>query len=63
MVSLGVSFNLQVEDQDLVEVCLPDILDPFDFNQFSYALGLYHSFKSCVLTPSLLFHVLFLSPV
>ena len=32
MVSLGVSFNLQVEDQGLVEVCLPSILT--HLNQF-----------------------------
>ena len=28
-----------------------------------YALGLYHSFKSCTLSPYILFHALFLSPV
>ena len=59
---LGVSFSLQIEDQGLVE---------FDISSWThliliglcYALGQCHSFKSCVLLPSLLFHALFLSLV
>ena len=59
---LGVSVNLQIEDQGLVE---------FDLSSWThlilislcYALGLCHSFKSCALPPSLLFHALLLSPV
>ena len=40
---LGVSFSLQIEDQDLAEFDLSVILDPFDFNQFMlcpWAVGL-----------------------
>ena len=33
-VPLGVLFNLQIEDQGLVEFDLSAILDPFDFNWF-----------------------------
>ena len=39
------------------------MLDPIDFNWFSYALVLCHSFKGCALPPSLLFHATFLSPI
>ena len=49
------SFSLQIGDQGLVE---------FDLSSWThliliglcYALGLCHSFKSCALSPSLLFH-------
>ena len=59
---LGVSSSLQIGDQGLVE---------FDLSSWTqlilislcYALVLCHSFKSCALPPSLLFHALFLSPV
>ena len=62
MEPLGVSFSLQIEDQGLVE---------FDLSSWThlilihlrYALVLCHSFKSCALLPSLLFHALFLNPV
>ena len=58
---LGVSFSLQIEDQDLVE---------FDLSSWTHlilislcnALGPCHSFKSCALRPSLLLHAVFLSP-
>ena len=57
----GVSCSLQIEDQGLVE---------FDLSSWTHliliclccALGLCHSFKSCALPPSFLFHALFLSP-
>ena len=60
--TLGVSFSLQIGDQDLIE---------FDLSSSShlilisscYVLGLCHSFKSCALSPSLLFDALFLSPI
>ena len=59
---LDVSSSLQIGDQGLVE---------FDLSSYTqliliglcYALVLCHSFKSCALPPSLLFHALFLSPV
>ena len=59
---LSVSFSLQIGDQGLVE---------FDLSSWThlilisscYALGLYHSFKSCALPPSLLFHDVFLRPM
>ena len=59
---LGVSFSLQIGDQGLVE---------FDSSSWThliliglcYALVQCHSFKSCALPPSLLFHALFLSPI
>ena len=60
---LGVSFNLQIEDQGLVEVDLSVILDPFDLIGLCYVLGLFHSLKSCALPPSLLSHALFVNPV
>ena len=58
---LSVSFSLQIGDQGLVE---------FDLSSWTYliliglcyALELCHSFKSCALPPSLLFHALFLIP-
>ena len=59
---MGVSFGLEIGDQGLVE---------FDLSSWThliliglcYAPGLCHSFKSCALPPSLLFHALFLSPI
>ena len=59
---LGVSFSLQIRDQGLVE---------FDLSSWTqliliglhYTLVLCHSFKGCALSPSLLFHALFLSPM
>ena len=59
---LGVSFSLQIEDQGLVE---------FDLSSWThliwiglcYALELCHSFKSCALPPSHLFHAPFLRPI
>ena len=59
---LGVSFSLQIGDQGLVEFGL------LSWTQLilivvCYAFVLCHSFKSCALPPSLLFHALFLSPV
>ena len=59
---LGVSFSLQTGDQGLVEFDLSS-LTHLILISLCYALGLYHSFKSCALTPCLLFHALFLSPV
>ena len=59
---LGVSFSLQIEDQDLIEFDLSSWTNLI-FNQFKYALGLCHSFKSCALPTSFLFLALFLSPV
>ena len=58
---LDVSFSLQIEYQCLVE---------FDFSSWThliliglcYALGLCHSFQSCALSPSLLFHTFFPEP-
>ena len=63
MEPLGVSFSLQIEDQGLVEFDLSAILDPLDLMGLCYALGLCHSFKSCALPSSVLFHALFLSPI
>ena len=57
---LRVSFSLQIEDQGLVE---------FDLSSWNHLIliclccALCHSFKSCALPPSLLFHALFLNPV
>ena len=59
---LGVSFSLQIGDQGLVEFGLSS-WTPLILISYCYALGLCHSFKSCVLPPSLLFHALFLNPV
>ena len=58
----GMSFSLQIEDQNFVE---------FDLSSWThliliglcYALGLCHFCKSCALPPSILFPALFLSPV
>ena len=62
MAPLVMLFSLWIGDQGLVE---------FDLSSWThliliglcYALGLCHSFKSCALPPSLLFHALFLSPI
>ena len=59
---LGVSSSLQIGDQGLIE---------FDLSSWTqliliglcYALVLCHSFKGCALSPSLLFHAFFLSPI
>ena len=59
---LDVSFSLQIGDQGLVEFGLSS-WTPLILISYCYALGLCHSFKSCVLPPSLLFHALFLNPV
>ena len=61
-IDLELSFSLQIEDQGLVE---------FDLSSWTHltliglcsATGLCHSFKSCALPPSTLFHALFLGPV
>ena len=62
LVPLGVSFSLQTEDQGLLEFDLSSLIH-FILISLCYALGLCHFFKSCTLSPSLLFHALFLSPV
>ena len=59
---LGGSFSLQIEDQGLVEFDLSSWTH-LTLISLCYALGLCHSFKNCALPPSLLFHVLFLSPI
>ena len=59
--NLCCDISLQIEDQDLVE---------FDLSSWNhliliglcFALGLCHSFKSCALPLSLVFHALFLGP-
>ena len=56
-------FNWQIEDQGLVEVNLSAILDTFDVIGLCYVLGLCHFLKSCALSPSLLSHAFFVSPV
>ena len=58
----GCVISLQFGDQGLVEF---DLLSwtHLILISLSYALALCHSFKSCALPPSLLFHVLFLSPI
>ena len=58
----GCVISLQFGDQGLVEF---DLLSWTHLILISlcYALALCHSFKSCALPPSLLFHALFLSPV
>ena len=43
---LGVYFSLKIEDQGLIEFDLSSWTNLI-FNQFKYALGLCHSFKSC----------------
>ena len=55
MALLVVSFSLLIEDQGLVKADLSASMDPFDSNYFMFILGLYHSFKSCALSLSLLF--------
>ena len=59
---LGVSFSLQIGDQGLVEFGLLSWTQLILIG-LCYAFVLCHSFKSCALPPSLLFHALFLSPV
>ena len=59
---LDMVFSLQIGDQGLVEFDL-SFWTQLILIGLCYALVLCHSFKSCALTPSLLFHVLFLSPV
>ena len=59
---LGVSFSLQIEDQGLIEFDLSSWIHLILIG-LCYAPGLCHSFKSCALPPSLLFHALLLSPV
>ena len=54
--------SLQIEDQCLVEFDLSS-LSHLILIHLRYALVLCHSFKSCALPPSLLFHALFLSRV
>ena len=63
MAPLAMSFSLQIEDQDLVEFDLSAILDRFDFNGFMFCPWAMSFFQKLCLTPSLLFHALFLSPV
>ena len=63
MANLGISYSLQIEDQGLVEVDWSAILDHLILIVLCYVLGLCHSFKSCALAPSLLFHARFLSPL
>ena len=54
--------SLQIEDQGLFEFGLSSWTHLILIG-LCYALGLCHYFKSCALSPSLLFHALFLSPV
>ena len=58
----GVSFNLQIDDQGLVEFDLSSWTH-LTLISLCYSLGLCHSFKKCALSPSRLCHVLFLSPI
>ena len=58
---LGVPFSLKIGDQGLVESDLSSWTHLISIS-LCYALGLCHSFKSCALPTSLLFHALFLSP-
>ena len=62
MPPLGVSFSLQTGDQGLVEFDLSSWTHLILIGLY-YALVLCHSFKSCPLPPSLLFHTLFLSSI
>ena len=59
---LDMSFSLQIENRGLAEF---DSLSWTHLILISlcYTLGLCHSFKTCVLPPSLLVHALLLSPV
>ena len=59
---LGMSLSLQIGDQGLVEFNL-SFCTHLILISLCYALGLCHSFKSCALPPSPLFHAPFLSPV
>ena len=59
---LGVSFSLQIGDQGLVEFAWSSWTHLILIG-LCYALVQCHSFKSCALPPSLLFHALFLSPI
>ena len=59
---LGVSFSLQIGDQGLVEFGLLSWTQLILIG-LCYAFGQCHSFKTCALLPSLLFHALFLNPV
>ena len=58
----SVSFSLQIKDQGLVEFDLSSLTHLILIG-LCFALGLYHSFKSCALLSSLLFLALLLSPV
>ena len=58
---LDMVFSLQIGDQGLVEFDLSSWTHLI-VTSLCYALELCHSFKSCALPPSLLFHALFLSP-
>ena len=58
---LGVSFSLGIGNQGLVEFSLSSWTQLILIG-LCYALVLCHSFKSHALSPSLLLHVLFLSP-
>ena len=55
-------WSLQIGDQGLVESDLPSWIHLILIS-LCYALGLYHSFKSCALPSSFLFHAPFLSPL
>ena len=57
----GCVISLQIENQGLVEFDLSSWTHLI-FISLCYAFALCHSFKSCALPPSLLFHALFLSP-
>ena len=57
-----VPFSLQIWDQGLVEFDL-SFWTHLILIGLCYALVQCHSFKSCALPPSLLFHALFLSPI
>ena len=59
---LGVSFSLQIGDQGLVEFGLLSWTQLILIG-LCYAFVLCHSFKSCALPPTLLFHALFLSSI
>ena len=61
MEHLGMSFSLQIEDQDLVEFDLSAILDTFDCNGFMLCPWAMSFFQKCALPPSVLFHALLLS--
>ena len=48
MEHLGMSFSLQIEDQDLVEFDLSAILDTFDCNGFMLCPWAMSFFQKCV---------------